>query len=188
MVFHWSLSDSESPQVSRFIFSILADLNNAVVWMVSTCHLNSKSSCPIINPLVTVSLQLVTVPLQLVKMSFSYSIVFFSIPLEGGGIYPFFTFFQFYSMVSRDSRVNVSFESFFFTLELADVFFTSYQVSRTLHSILLDLSNSIVWLVSTYPLISNSSGPFTNLLGIVSSAIITMVITVTFWLHSLLVF
>ena len=36
MVFHWSLSGNKSPQVSRTLLSILADLNNAVVWMVST--------------------------------------------------------------------------------------------------------------------------------------------------------
>ena len=42
-----SLSDSKSHQVSRTLLSILADLNNAVVWMVSTR--------PFINPLVTVS-------------------------------------------------------------------------------------------------------------------------------------
>ena len=36
MVFHWSLSDSKFPQVSRTLLSILAVLNNAVVWMVST--------------------------------------------------------------------------------------------------------------------------------------------------------
>ena len=31
MVFHWSLSDSKSPQVSRTLISILADFNNSVV-------------------------------------------------------------------------------------------------------------------------------------------------------------
>ena len=36
MVFHWSLSDSKSPQVSRTLLSILTVLNNAVVWLVST--------------------------------------------------------------------------------------------------------------------------------------------------------
>ena len=35
MVFHCSLSDSKSPQVSQTFLSILAVLNNAVVWMVS---------------------------------------------------------------------------------------------------------------------------------------------------------
>ena len=54
MVFHWSLSDSKSPQVSRTLLSILAILNNAVVWMVSTRPPTSKSSSPFSNPLVTV--------------------------------------------------------------------------------------------------------------------------------------
>ena len=54
MVFHWSLSDSKSPQVSTTLLSILAVLNNAVVWMVSTCPPTSKSSSPFSNPLLTV--------------------------------------------------------------------------------------------------------------------------------------
>ena len=55
MVFHWSLSSSESPQVSRTFLSILAVLNNVVVWMVSTRPLISKSSCPFNNSSMTVS-------------------------------------------------------------------------------------------------------------------------------------
>ena len=47
----WSFSNSKSPEVSRTLLSILADLSNAVVWMVSICHLISKSSNPCINPL-----------------------------------------------------------------------------------------------------------------------------------------
>ena len=43
MVFHWSLSDSKSPQVSRTLLSIFVDLNNAVVRMISICPLISKS-------------------------------------------------------------------------------------------------------------------------------------------------
>ena len=54
MVFHWNLSDSKSPQVYRTLLSILADLNNAVVWMVSTRPLISKSPSLFINPSVTV--------------------------------------------------------------------------------------------------------------------------------------
>ena len=54
MVFHWSLSDSKSPQISRTLLSILAVLNNAVVWMVSTHPPTSKSSSPFSNSLVTV--------------------------------------------------------------------------------------------------------------------------------------
>ena len=54
MVFHWSLVDSKSPQVSRTLLSILTILNNAVVWIVSTRPPTSKSSSPFSNPLVTV--------------------------------------------------------------------------------------------------------------------------------------
>ena len=46
MDFHWSLSDSKSPQVSRTLLSILAVLNNALVWMVSSRPPISKSSSP----------------------------------------------------------------------------------------------------------------------------------------------
>ena len=44
VVFFWSLSDSKSHQVSRTLLSILADLSNAVVWVVYICPLISKSS------------------------------------------------------------------------------------------------------------------------------------------------
>ena len=54
MVFHWSLSDSKSPQVSRTLLSILAVLSNAVIWIVSTHPPTSKSSRPFNNPLVIV--------------------------------------------------------------------------------------------------------------------------------------
>ena len=54
MVFHWSLSDSKSPQVSRTLFSILAVLNNAVVWMVSTRPPTSKSSSPFSNIIIII--------------------------------------------------------------------------------------------------------------------------------------
>ena len=54
MVFHWNLSDSKSPQVSRTHFRILAVLSNAVILIVSTCPPISKSSRPFNNPLVIV--------------------------------------------------------------------------------------------------------------------------------------
>ena len=54
MVFHWRLSNSKFPQVSRTLLSILAVFNTAVVWMVSTRPSNSKSSRPFYNLLVTV--------------------------------------------------------------------------------------------------------------------------------------
>ena len=54
MVFHWCLSDSKSPQVSRTRLRILAVLSNTVVWIVSTRPPTSKSSRTFNNPLVIV--------------------------------------------------------------------------------------------------------------------------------------
>ena len=44
IVFDWYLSDKKFLHVSRILLSILTDLNNAVVWMMSTYPLTSKSS------------------------------------------------------------------------------------------------------------------------------------------------
>ena len=44
MVFHWSLSDCKFPLVSMIPLGIFANLNNAVVWMVSILPLISNSS------------------------------------------------------------------------------------------------------------------------------------------------
>ena len=72
MVFPWSLSDSNSPHVSRTLLSHLADLKNAVVWMVSTCPLLSKSSCPCINPLVTVQRAAIIISITITFMFISF--------------------------------------------------------------------------------------------------------------------
>ena len=72
MVFHWSLSDSKSPQVSRTLLNILAVLNNAVVWMVSTRLLTSKSSSPFSNPLVTVPNSPITIGIIVTCMFHSF--------------------------------------------------------------------------------------------------------------------
>ena len=72
MVFHWSLSDSKSPQVSRTLLSILAVFNNAVIWMVSTRPPTSKSSSPFSNPLVTVPNVPITVGIIVTSMFHSF--------------------------------------------------------------------------------------------------------------------
>ena len=61
MVSHWSLSDYKSPQVSRTLFSILADFNNAVLWVVSTRPVVSWSSSPYNNHLITVPRASITI-------------------------------------------------------------------------------------------------------------------------------
>ena len=72
MVFHWSLSDRKSSQVSRTFLSILAVLNNAVVWMVSTRPPTSKSSTPFNGPLVTVPNAPVTIGIIVTFMFHSF--------------------------------------------------------------------------------------------------------------------
>ena len=54
MVFRWSVSDCKSLQVSGTLLRNLADLNNAVVWIVSTHPFIYKSSVQVINRFVNV--------------------------------------------------------------------------------------------------------------------------------------
>ena len=49
-VFDTGVWVTSSPQVSRTLLIILTDLNNAVVWMVSTCRLISKPSSTYMKP------------------------------------------------------------------------------------------------------------------------------------------
>ncbi len=47
MVFHWNLCDNKSPPVSRILLSILIDLNNAEIWMVTIRPPTTNSSIPL---------------------------------------------------------------------------------------------------------------------------------------------
>ena len=75
----------------------------------------------------------------------------------------------------------------FFTLVLAgglSLEFEWQQVFRTLLSILADLSDVVIWIVSTRPPTFKSSRPFNNPLVIVPKAPITIGTIVTFMFHS----
>ena len=72
MDFNWNLSDSKSLQVSRTLLSILAVLNNAVVWMVPTRPPTSKSTRPFNNPLVTVQKAPITIGIIITFMFHSF--------------------------------------------------------------------------------------------------------------------
>ena len=61
MVFHWSLSNSKSPQVFRTRLRILVVLSNAVIWIISTRPPTSKLSRPFNNPLVIVPKAQITI-------------------------------------------------------------------------------------------------------------------------------
>ena len=112
MVFHWSLSDSKSTQVCSTLLSILAVVNNTVVWMVSTRPPTSKSSSPFNNPLVTVLSAPITIGIIVTWMFHR----FFQFPSKVEVLILLFKFFQFYSVVSEDSKVDNFANSLFFLL------------------------------------------------------------------------
>ena len=73
----------EWQQVSRTLPCILANLNNAVVWMVSTSPVISKSSSPCTN-------LLVTVPRAQITIGIIVTFIAFSVPKQGPGTYSSF--------------------------------------------------------------------------------------------------
>ena len=72
MVFNWSLSDSKFLQVSLILLTILADLNNAVVWMVSSCLFISNSSSPFTNHLLIVPRAAIAIGITVTFMFHSF--------------------------------------------------------------------------------------------------------------------
>ena len=199
MVFHWSLSDSKSPQVSRTLLSILAVFNNAVVWMVSTRPPSSESSSLFSNPLATVPNVPITVG---ITVTFMFHIFLNS--LASRSTYPSFYILSvlFCGQPGEQSRQFCKFSSFcwlflglVFWPKLGDPFCMS-KSHRSLcvfppafaKSLLLDSQRqhvssfvqnsshysgwSQLWMVSILPLISNSSScSFSKTLEIIPSAL-----------------
>ena len=126
MVFLWGLSDSKFPLVSRNLHSILANLNNAVFWMVSTRPVISKSSSLCTNPLMTVPRAATTIGITVTFMFHS----FFLFPCKIDVFILLFAVFQFYSVVSSDSKANNS-VIFFFLVDYYKVWSSGWdQVIR----------------------------------------------------------
>ena len=73
MVSHWILSDSKSFDVSKTLLSILVDLNNAVVWVVSARPLISKPSSPFTYSLVTVPIIIIMIIIIILLLFVSFS-------------------------------------------------------------------------------------------------------------------
>ena len=139
MVFHWSLSDSKSPQVSRTLLSILAVFNNAVVWMVSTRSLTSKSSRPFNNPLVTVPKAPIAIGI-IVTILFH---IFFQFSSKVKVLISLIIFFQCYSVVCRDSKVD-NFADFLFLLLI--IIIRSGLRAEIRWSVCISKSHRSVWL------------------------------------------
>ena len=110
MVFHWSLSDSKSPQVSRTLFSILAIINNAVVWMVSTRSPIFKSSRPFNNHLVTVSKIPITIG---IIVTFMYHSFFFNSLARSRYLSYFLLSFHFILWLARSAK-STTLQVYFF--------------------------------------------------------------------------
>ena len=76
MVFHWSLGDCKSHQISRTLLSILAGLISALILIVCTRPFISESSSPFTNLLVTV----VSAPITLgITVTFMFQCCFRSL-------------------------------------------------------------------------------------------------------------
>ena len=111
MAFHWSLNDSKSPYVSRTLLSILADLNNTVVGMVSSRPAISKS-CPFNNLLVTVPRATITI-VKIVNFTLHS---FFSIPKQNRGTSSAFHFLKNFTLLSAETANSTFLQDLFHLL------------------------------------------------------------------------
>ena len=121
MVSPWSLSDNKSPQISRTLLNILADLNNAVVWMVSTHPVISKPSSPCTNPLVTVPRAPITTDIIIT-----------------------FMFHRFFNPLARSRYLSLFLHSFNFNLWSTGTAKSTFSVSSLFFCWLLE--DLVVWL------------------------------------------
>ena len=110
MVFHWSLSDSKSPQFFRTRLRILAVLSNAVVWIVSTRLQLSKSFRPFNYPLVIVPNAPITIGTIVTFMFHS----FFNSLARSRYLSFFSLFFRFILWSAGTAKLTILQISFFF--------------------------------------------------------------------------
>ena len=108
--FFTGVSDSKSPQVSRTLLSILAVLNNAVVWMVSTRPPTSKSFSPFSNPLVTFPNAPITIGITVTCMFHS----FFQFLARSRYLYFFSHSFSFFPWSAGTAKSTILPVDFFF--------------------------------------------------------------------------
>ena len=108
MGFYWRLSDSKSPQVPRTLLSILDDLINSVVWMVSVLLRISNSSSRFSKLLGVISSTPTTNDIT-VTLTFKS---FFLVLWQNLSIY-LFACFYFYTEVRQNSKIISAANSFF---------------------------------------------------------------------------
>ena len=149
MFFHRSLSENKSPPITRTLLSILADLNNAVVWMVSS-HPISKALSPFTNSLMTIPTALITFGIIITIIIIIIIIIIISLLVNNLHLHQLVVF----HWVLSDCKSTLA--------------------TRTLLTILTDLNKALVGMISVLPLISYSSSPFSKPLGSFQSALATI--------------
>ena len=103
--FSLEFESQQASKISRTLLSILVDLNNHEVWMISTCPRISKPSSPFTNILKIVPNVSTTIGITVYGFLFSSKVyVFISI----------FNFFYLYSVVCRDGKIHYSAGAFFY--------------------------------------------------------------------------
>ena len=113
VVFHWGVNGSMSPKVSRTLLSILADLNNVVVWMVPASPPISTASWPLIPPVGAVPSAPITIG---VNVNFMFPI-FFLVLWQGVSSCLYFCFLWFsFSRQPRQKILILFIDSFIFIL------------------------------------------------------------------------
>ena len=108
MAFHWSLNDSTSLQVSSILLSILADLSNSLVRMVSACPLLCNSSNPLSKYLGTVPSASIMIGITVTPMFGSF---FFS-SLARSKYLSLFSFSLNFTLLSAGTTKSTSWLSF----------------------------------------------------------------------------
>ena len=109
MVFQWGLNDRKYPKVYRTLLKILADLSIAVILMVCTRPLISKSSRPCTNPLVTLPREPIIIGISVIFLFNNFIQFFFKVP-----VHIFLSvFFHFSFLVNLDGKVHNSVSSLF---------------------------------------------------------------------------
>ena len=112
VIFYWNLNDSKSPQISRTLLSILADLNCAVVWIVLIHLPISNSSSCLFKPLESVPSTPITIGITVNFMFHSFLSFFSKVQV----LVSLFTFFNFHTVVWWDSKVHYTASFLFFLL------------------------------------------------------------------------
>ena len=134
VAFHWSLSDNKSPQVSRTLLSFRADLNNAVVCMVSIRPLISKSCKPNTN-------HLVTVPRAPITNGIIFTFMFHSSfnSFTRSKYLSFFSLFFYFTLWSigaaKSTILQILFILFIYFFFLSDYFIRSGHLAKIMWSI-----------------------------------------------------